>query len=137
MAKLDPELREALATEPVKRSAFQEDLIRSNSKKLTVDPKAMQAAMTPADLKAWTDRNRPDGLARQGRPARPRHGQRHGRLDRARPQPVRLLRKGNFKNPGGEVAAGLPVGPRETAAARDHADRATARPAAARRWPSG
>jgi hypothetical protein len=107
MAKLDPELREALATEPIKRSAFQEDLIRSNSKKLTVDPKAMQAAMSPADLKAWKNRTAlMASLAKDGPPA-PEMAS--GMADSlARAEPVRLLRKGNFKNPGGEMAPGFP-----------------------------
>ncbi|HEY2156322.1 MAG TPA: DUF1553 domain-containing protein, partial [Isosphaeraceae bacterium] len=91
----------------VKRSAFQEDLIRSNSKKLTVDPKAMQAAMTPADLKAWTDRS---GLmASLAKAAPPAPDMASGMADSvAKAEPVKLLRKGNFKNPGGVVEPGFP-----------------------------
>ncbi len=107
MAKLDPELREALATEPVKRSAFQEDLIRANSKKLTVDPKAMQSAMSRADLKTWTDRNAVMVSLTRGAPPAPDMAS--GMPDSiAKAEPVRLLRKGNFKNPGGVVDPGFP-----------------------------
>jgi hypothetical protein len=107
MAKLDPELREALSTEPEKRSAFQEDLIRSNSKKLTPDPKAMQAAMTPADRKAWTDRSALMTSLAKANPPAPDVAS--GMADDpSKAAPVRLLRKGNFKNPGGEMAPGFP-----------------------------
>jgi hypothetical protein len=107
MAKLDPELREALATESVKRSAFQEDLIRSNSKKLTVDPKAMKAAMTPADLKTWTDRSGLMVSLTKASPPAPDMASGMAPVS-VKEEPVRLLRKGNFKNPGGVVAPGFP-----------------------------
>ncbi len=107
MAKLDPELREALDTKPEERSAFQEDLIRSNSKKLTVDPKAMQSAMTPADRKVWTDRTGLMASIARANPPEPDVAS--GMADAgAKAEPVRLLRKGNFKNPGGEMAPGFP-----------------------------
>ena len=107
MSKLDPELREALATKPEERSAFQEDLIRSNSKKLTPDPKAMQAAMTPADRKTWTARTGMMASLAKANPPAPDVAS--GMADDpVKAAPVRLLRKGNFKNPGGEMAPGFP-----------------------------
>jgi hypothetical protein len=106
MAKLPDEVRKALETEPEKRSAFQEDLLRSNAKKLAVDPKAMQAAMTPADRTAWTERT---GLmARLAKSGPPEIDTASGMSDTGpNAPPIRLLRKGNFKNPGGEVDPGF------------------------------
>jgi hypothetical protein len=107
MAKLPKEVRDALETEPVRRSAHQEDLLRKNAKAIAVDASAMKKAMTPGDLKAWTERTAV--MTGLDKAAPPRPGMISG-LTESEPDapPVRLLRKGNFKNPGPEIAPGYP-----------------------------
>lgn len=105
MAKLPPEVRTAVETDPEKRTAQQDDLLAKYAKQLTVEPKAMQAAMSVDDRKTWTIRT---SLMKRLNQSGPRA------LDTAtgmtdvspNPPPVYLLRKGNPKNPGGEVAPG-------------------------------
>ncbi len=107
MAKLPPEVRVAMETEPAQRSAFQEDLLRSNAKKLAVEPKAMQAAMTPEDRRAWTERSALMASIAKAVPPGPETAS--GMTERsADAPPVRLLRKGSFVRPGGEVPPGFP-----------------------------
>ncbi len=106
MAKLPAEVRKALETDPEKRSVFEEDLLRSNAKKLAVEPKAMQAAMSPADRAVWTARTTlMSTLAKAG----PEPLDAASGMTESGPKapPVYLRRKGNFKNPGGEVPPGL------------------------------
>src|SRR5262245_2050352 len=55
LAKLPPEVREALSVEPEERSAAQEDLLKRYAKDMTVKPAAMESVMRPADRKAWAE----------------------------------------------------------------------------------
>ena len=106
MAKLPAEVRKALDTEPERRTAFEEDLIRANAKKLTVAPQAMQAAMSPADRAVWTARNTMmTALAKVGpAPLDAASGMTDGG---PKPPPTYLRRKGSFQRPGGVVPPGL------------------------------
>ena len=56
VAKLPPEVRKAFETEPVQRSAFQEDLLTKNARLMAVDAKALRAMMPPDDRKTWEAR---------------------------------------------------------------------------------
>jgi hypothetical protein len=106
LAKLPPEVRKAFETEPEERSAFQEDLLKKHAASMTVDPKAMQKAMDPDDRQLWQARKATmDGLARRA----PRGLPEASGMTDAGPTapPVRLLRKGNFFNPGDEVPPGF------------------------------
>jgi hypothetical protein len=106
MAKLPADVRQALETEPEKRTALEEDLLRINAKKLAVEPKAMQAAMSPADRAIWTARTTlMTALAKAG-PAPLDSAS--GMTDTGpNAPPTYLRRKGNFASPGGVVAPGL------------------------------
>jgi hypothetical protein len=107
LARLPAEVREAFATEPEERSAFQEDLLKRYAKDMTVTPRAMESAMKPADRKAWSDLGvEMKELARSLPPGPPTGS---GMTDEGpKAQPVRLLFKGNFANPGEEVGPGFP-----------------------------
>jgi hypothetical protein len=105
LAKLPPEVLKAVETDPEKRTALQEDLIRSHSKKMAVDPKAMQSAMKPADRTIWTARTAL--MASLNKSGPPPVDSASGMTDTGpKAPPVYLRRKGNFKNPGGAVDPG-------------------------------
>jgi len=107
IAKLPREVREALAVEPEERSASQEDLLKKYAKDVTVPASAMGSAMSPSDRRTWTElggemtgltRSLPPGLASGS-----------GMADTGpTAPPVRLLVKGNFALPAGEVEPGFP-----------------------------
>ena len=105
MAKMAPELRKAIETEPAKRSAFQEDLLAKNAKAMAVDPKALKAKMPQDDRKRWEamtatmqaiTKKAPTNLPTASGMA---SGESHA-------QPVFLLRKGAFGQPVEEIAPG-------------------------------
>ncbi|MDB5353012.1 MAG: Protein of unknown function (DUF1553)/Protein of unknown function [Planctomycetota bacterium] len=106
LGKLPPDVRKAIETEPAKRSAFQEDLLAKNAKLMTVDPRLMKAAMSPAELKRWeTMTSRMQLLAKQSPAELPSAS---GMTDRGpKAPPVFLLRKGTFGQPVEEVAPGF------------------------------
>ena len=107
LASLPEEIRKALETDPVERSAFQEDLLVKNAALIAVAPAAIQAAMPQADRERWAAMTGVvKDLARKQPPAMPSAS---GMTD-AGPvaPPVFLLRKGNLANPGDEVAPGFP-----------------------------
>jgi hypothetical protein len=105
--KLPPEVRQAFATDPEERSAFQEDLLKRYAKEMTVSPAAMGSAMTPTDRRAWASLgDEMKELARSLPPALPTAS---GMTDEGpKAPPVRLLFKGNFTSPTEEVAPGFP-----------------------------
>ena len=106
LEKLPKEVRDAFETEPEKRSAFQEDLLKKHVKSMTVDAKTMRSAMAPADKILWDSRSTSmkaiESQAPNPLPAAT------GMYDLgSNVPPVRLLRKGNFYNPGDEVEPGF------------------------------
>ena len=106
LAKLPADVRKALETDPEERSAFQEDLLAKNANMMTIEPKAIAAAMTDSDRKLWTERRREMESVRKEAPAQ---------LPTAigmtepggEPAAVHLLFKGNLLNPGEAVAPGF------------------------------
>jgi hypothetical protein len=104
---LPREVRDAFATEPEERSAFQEDLLRSYTKQMTVEPGAMAAAMKPTDRRIWADLGAEMSTLGRDRPPIPDSGS--GMTDTGpKPPLVRLLFKGNFALPTEEVGAAFP-----------------------------
>jgi len=104
---LPAEVRQALATEPEKRSAFQEDLLRANAAKLAADPKAMGRAMSPEDRALWERRTQSMAAVAKGAP--PGLPVAAG-MTEAGPvaPPTFIMAKGNFSRPGDRVEAGFP-----------------------------
>ncbi len=106
LAKLPKEVLDAFETKPEERSAFQEDLLKKHAKSMTVDAKAMRSAMVPADKLVWDARSSVmKGLEAQAPSPLPVAT---GMVDMGPNAPVvRLMRKGNFYNPGEEVEPGF------------------------------
>ncbi len=108
LAKLPPDLREAFETDPKLRTPAQESLIQKNSKKMAIEAKAMMAAMPLEVRSTWqTRKTELDTLAKQGPPPLPTAS---GIAEAGHPgklPPVRMLRKGNFAQPGETVAPGF------------------------------
>jgi hypothetical protein len=106
LAQLPPEVREAFEADPMTRSGEQEALLKKFAKKMTIEPKKMMSAL-PDDLRAtWQGRKKEmDALVAAAPPPLPTAS---GMTDTG-PQapPVRMLRKGNFANPGEEIAPGF------------------------------
>jgi hypothetical protein len=107
LAKLPADVRQAFATEPEERTAFQEDLLDRYAKQMTVAPAAMGAAMTPADRQLWTELESQRKEVAKHLPPGPPLGS--GMTDEGpKSPPVFLLQKGNFALPGEEVGPGYP-----------------------------
>ena len=106
LARLPEEVRKAFEIDPEERSAFQEDLLKKNAKKMAVEPEAL-AALMPADVRqVWTGLTRT--LKQQAKDAPPEPPSASGMTDStATAPPVFLFRKGNFANPGEEVPPGF------------------------------
>jgi hypothetical protein len=106
LASLPADVRKALQTDPEKRSAFQEDLLLKHAKAMTVDPAKMRSAMPPETRPIWESRVRlMETAAKQAPPSLPVAS---GMVNSPHEEsPVRLLRKGNFKNPGEVIPPGF------------------------------
>jgi len=106
LARLPEEIRKAFEIDPEERSAFQEDLLKKNAKKMAVAPDAV-AALMPADVRqVWTGLTRT--LKQQAKDAPPEPPSASGMTDSGgAPPAVFLFRKGNFANPGEEVPPGF------------------------------
>jgi hypothetical protein len=105
--QLPREVRQALATEPEERSAFQEDLLKRYAKDMKVAPRAMESAMKPADRRAWTELGGEMKGLTESLPQGPPTGS--GMTDTGpNPPAVHLLQKGNYAAPGDEVGPGFP-----------------------------
>ena len=106
LERLSPEVRQAFEADPRTRSTEQQDLLQKHAKQMTFDAKKMMSAM-PDDVRAaWQGRKKEmDALAAFAPPPLPAAS---GMTD-AGPQapPVRMLRKGNFANPGEVVEPGF------------------------------
>ncbi len=106
LARLPEDVRKAFETDPEERSAFQEDLLKKNAKKMTVQPDAVAAMMPAGERQIWTGLSKT--LKKQAKDAPPEPPSASGMTDTAATAPpVYLLRKGNFANPGGEVPPGF------------------------------
>ena len=106
IAKMPKDVQTALATDPVERSASQEDLLKRYAKDLVILPATMTSAMSPVDKKLWTGL---DGKMKELTKALPPGpGFASGMADSgANAEPVMLRHKGNFANPGDEIAPGF------------------------------
>jgi hypothetical protein len=106
LARLPEEVRKAFETDPEERSAFQEDLLKKNAKKMAVEPQALAALMSGEERQVWTGLTKT--LKKQVQAAPPEPPSASGMTDSgASAPPVFLLRKGNFANPGEEVPPGF------------------------------
>ena len=106
IAKLPTEVRDAFETTPIRRSAFQDDLVAKFTKVMKVDSKTMQARMSPQDRKVWEVHSKSADVLAKGTPAKLPSAS--GMTETSGKVPaVRLLRKGNFKVPGDEVGPGF------------------------------
>ena len=107
MAALPADVRQALETEPEKRSAFQEDLLRANAAKLAADPKAMGKAMSPEDRAVWERRTQ--SMAAVAKAAPPGLPVAAGMAERGPvAPPTFMFAKGNFARPTDRVEPGFP-----------------------------
>ena len=106
IAKLPAEVREAFEADPVARSTEQEDLVKKHAKQMTVDAKKMMAALPEEARSGWQGRKKEmEALLADSPTPLPMAS---GMADvGASPEPVRLLRKGNFANPGEAIEPGF------------------------------
>ena len=106
LAKLPIEVREAFQADPMTRSSEQQSLLSKHAKQMTIDPKKMMAALPEEIRPAWQARKKEMEtlVARAPTPLPTASG-----MTDLGPQapPVRLLRKGNFANPGEVVEPGF------------------------------
>jgi Protein of unknown function (DUF1553)/Protein of unknown function (DUF1549) len=104
---LPKEVRQAFATDPDERSAFQEDLLRKFAKDMTVPKKTMESAMKPADRQTWTELTSEMTALAGSLPADTPTGS--GMTDTGtQSPPVRLFVKGNLAVPAETVGPGFP-----------------------------
>jgi hypothetical protein len=107
LSKLPPDVRVAFATEPLERSAFQEDLLRKFAKDMTVAPSAMKSRMKPADRRVWTELGGEMNELVKNTPPGPETGS--GMADTGpKALPIYLRVKGNFALKGEIVGPGFP-----------------------------
>ena len=106
LAKLPVEVRLAFEADPMTRSAEQQDLLKKYAKQMAVEPKKMMSAMPEETRAAWQGRKKEmDAVVALAPPPLPAAS---GMTDTGpKAPPVRLLRKGNFANPGEEVEPGF------------------------------
>ncbi len=106
LARLPADVQKAFATDPEERSAFQEDLLVQYAADLTVPPAKMESAMAAADRTLWKGRGREmKELLKDAQNVLPTAT---GMTDSGPDAPpVHLMIKGNFANPGPEVAPGF------------------------------
>ena len=107
IARLPKEVGVAYATPPLERSAFQEDLLKKHANSMVILPKAMEAAMKPADRRVWNEVGGEMKGLTKSRPEGP--PQASGMTDHGPRAPaILLLVKGNYKNPDEVVPPGFP-----------------------------
>ncbi len=106
MAKLPADLRTAFQTEPIRRSAFQEDLLVKNAKLMAVDAKALKGMMPAPERKKWESMTATmQALAKDSPKPLPSAS---GMTDSGRNAPtVFLLRKGTFGQPVEPIEPGF------------------------------
>jgi hypothetical protein len=108
LAKLPEDVRKAFETEPPERSAFQEELLAKNAKKMAVDPKALKAAMPPAEQKRWEAATSAMQTVVKAAPGPLPTAA--GMTDSGPIAPtIHLLRKGTFGQPAEPVEPGFPA----------------------------
>lgn len=107
LATLPGGVKVALETEPVARTAFQEDILKRYAKQMAVAPSKMTSAMKPEDRRAWTELTGEMKAVTESLPPGPDLGS--GMVDASpKPFPVFLLQKGAFGRPVEEVGPGFP-----------------------------
>ncbi|GAC1473094.1 MAG: PSD1 and planctomycete cytochrome C domain-containing protein [Isosphaeraceae bacterium] len=105
--KLPAEVREAFATEPEERSAFQEDLLKKFDKQISVEPSLMGSTMKGSDRRVWSELGGEMKQLVESLP--PDLDVASGMTDTGPDSPaVHLLQKGNYAAPGDEVGPGFP-----------------------------
>ncbi len=106
LAGLPDDVRLAFGADPATRPAAQEELLRKHARKMAVEPKKMMTAMPEQVRAAWQGRRKEmDAIAATAPTPLPTAA---GMADTGpKAPPLRLLRKGNFANPGDEVAPGF------------------------------
>jgi hypothetical protein len=106
LARLPDEVRQAFAADPLTRSTEQEDLIKKHAKQMTVDSKRMLSALPEEVRTDWQGRKKEmDALAAKAPAPLPTAS---GMTDLGpNAPPVRILRKGNFANPGEAIGPGF------------------------------
>lgn len=106
LARLPADVQKAFATDPEERSAFQEDLLVQYAGDLTVPPAKMESSMAPADRAVWKGRGRE--MSQLLKEAQSGPATATGMTDSGPDAPpIHLMIKGNFANPGPEVAPGF------------------------------
>ena len=106
IAKLPPEARAAFEADPLTRTAEQAGLLKQHAKQMVVDVKKMMAALPEEVRGDWQGRKKAmETLVAHAPLALPTAS---GMIDDGGEiPPIRLLRKGNFANPGDIVEPGF------------------------------
>jgi Protein of unknown function (DUF1553)/Protein of unknown function (DUF1549) len=135
LARLPKEAREAFEADPMTRSTEQEELVKKHAKQMTVEAKKMMAALPEEARPGWQGRKKEmETLAAQAPAPLPTAS---GMTDLG-PQapPVRMLRKGNFANPGEEIGPGFlsVLGPTELPKPKEDSTATTGRRRALADW---
>ena len=106
LEKIPLEARKAFETDPIERSAFQEELLKRYAPTIAITPAAMKSALKPEDQKPWTDlTKRMESVAKRLPPSLDTAS---GMTDLTTKAPVvHLLFKGTFGNLREEVAPGF------------------------------
>ena len=106
LEKIPVEARKAFETDPIERSAFQEELLKRYAPTIAISPTAMKSSLKPEDLKPWTGLTQQMESIAQKLP--PGLESASGMTEiTAKVPPVHLLFKGTFGNPREEVAPGF------------------------------
>jgi hypothetical protein len=106
IAKLPADVRLAFEADPLTRSAAQEELVKKNAKAMTIEPKKMMAALPEETRAGWQGRKKEMEALVAAAPAPLPTAS--GMTDAgAEATPVRMLRKGNFANPGEVIEPGF------------------------------
>jgi hypothetical protein len=106
IARLPEAVRLAFEADPMTRSSEQEEQVRKHAKQMAVEPKKMMAAL-PEDARAgWQGRKKEMEALAAKAPAPLPTASGMSDLGHVAP-PVRMLRKGNFANPGEVVEPGF------------------------------
>jgi Protein of unknown function (DUF1553)/Protein of unknown function (DUF1549) len=106
LARLPDEVQQAFQADPLTRSTEQEELIKKHAKQMTFDAKRMMSAIPVEARSGWEGRKKEMEalVAKAPTPLPTASGMTdHG----SEAPPVRMLRKGNFANPGETIGPGF------------------------------
>jgi hypothetical protein len=106
LALLPPEVRKAYETAPEERTAVQDDLVQQYAAQMVLPPAKIESAMPQVERRQWAALGQEMKSLAKAVPPNERTAS--GMTD-AGPEapPVRMFHKGNFANPGEEVAPGF------------------------------